>query len=485
MSAFGLILLVLIGWGTVFTGLPNVVVLLAVAVFGLMVGLLTGVIDAHLMSALPSRIVDLMSNDLLQALPLFVFMGVLMNRLPVASALFRTGIALLPRADASAPVVGIVIGALLGPMNGSVGASAMALARTIAPEMRARHIPLATVQAVTATAATLGVVIPPSLVLILLGDAMLNAHSIALNVSGRSGRVINTQDVFQGALLPAALFVAGALIVTLLAWRRRGPLVVRPKHAPLRMSDALISALAVPFVGGLLASVTLGYVYPVEAAACGAMVLFVAGIASGHVNRTNIGPLLDETMRMTGALFALLAAATTLTLVFRLFGTDRLIADLIAMLPGGDTVAVLVVLAVLAACALVLDAFEIVFVIVPIIVPPLLIRVQDATWVAVLILLTLQMSFLLPPLGYALVVTRDLLKGPASLRAMLAALAPYVAVQMLVLAAVFGFPALTHPASPFAKPAAAPARALSPEEMNRKLDDMLPPPPAAAAPSLD
>ncbi len=485
MSAFGLFLLVLIGWGTVFTGLPNVVVLMAVAVFGLLVGFACGVIELHLWAALPARIIDLMSNDLLQALPLFVLMGLLMNRLPVAGALFRTGIALLPRSDASAPAVGIVIGALLGPMNGSVGASAMALARTIAPEMRARHMPLAAVQAVTATAATLGVVIPPSLVLILLGDAMLNAHSIALNISGRTGRVINTQDVFQGALLPALMFVLGALAVTAFAWRRRGRLVVRPPHAPLRRTDMLISALVVPFVGGLLASVTLGYVYPVEAAACGALVLFIAGLVSGHLDRASIGPLLDAAMRMTGALFALLAAATTLTLVFRLFGTDRLIADLIALLPGGDAVAALVVLATLAACALVLDAFEIVFVIVPILVPPLLVKVQDATWVAVMILLTLQMSFLLPPMGYALVVTRDLLKGPAPLRAMLAALAPYLAVQALVLGLVFCVPALTHPTTLFGSRVAPPPPPLSQDEMKRKLDDMLPPPPALLAPALN
>ncbi|WP_029005518.1 TRAP transporter large permease subunit [Azorhizobium doebereinerae] len=484
MSAFGLVLLLMIGLGTVFTGLPNVVILLGTAVVGLVVGLLSGTIAPNLLYALPARIVDLMSSDLLQALPLFVLMGLLLNRLPVASALFHTGLALLPRSGASAPVAGLAIGVLIGPMNGSVGASAMALSRTIAPEMRARHVPLATVQAVTATAATLGVVVPPSLVLILLGDAMLNAHTVALNATGRMEQVVNTQNVFQGALVPAALFIGGAVLMTLFLWRHR-PGQVRPSHVPLRRSDAIISALALPFVGGLLASVTLGYVYPVEAAACGALVLFVAGLASGHVSRATIGPLLDQAMRMTGALFALLAAATTLTLVFRLFGTDKLIADAMLALPGGPHLATGAALVVLAACALVLDAFEIVFVIVPIIVPPLLMRVPDATWVAVLILLTLQLSFLLPPLGYALVVTRDMLKGKASMPAVLRALLPYVAVQVLVLASVFAIPALVHPRERFGlAPPAAPAP-LTPDEMRRNLDEMLPPPPDAAPAALN
>lgn len=482
MSAFGLVLLLMIGVGSVFTGLPNVVVLLATAVFGVLVGLFTGVITPNLLPALPTRIIDLMSSDLLQALPLFVFLGTLLNRLPVASALFRTGLALLPRSPASAPVTGIGIGVLLGPMNGSVGASAMALTRTIAPGMAANRVPLATIQAVTAVAATLGVVVPPSLVLILLGDAMLNAHTVALNISGRIAQVVNTQDVFQGALLPAGLFVAGSILVTVLTQRR--PSTAPAERPPLSLPDALITLLALPFVGGLLVSVALGYVYPVEAAACGAVVLFLAGLLSGHVSRTTIGPLLDETLRMTGALFALLAAATTLTLVFRLFGTDKLIATAIQSVPGGPGAATAAALLVVAASALVLDAFEIIFVIVPLIAPPLLVRVDDAAWVAVLILLTLQMSFLLPPLGYALVVTRDRLKGDAPMSAMLRALAPYLGVLTLVLGAVFLVPALAHPRLLLAgpPPPAAPVPAGTGE---RKLEDMVPLPPEPAAPALN
>lgn len=482
MNAFGLVLLLMIGLGSVFTGLPNVVVLLATAVFGVLVGLFSGVITPNLLPALPTRIIDLMSSDLLQALPLFVFLGTLLNRLPVASALFRTGLALLPRSAASAPVTGIGIGVLLGPMNGSVGASAMALTRTIAPGMAANRVPLATIQAVTAVAATLGVVVPPSLVLILLGDAMLNAHTVALNASGRIAQVVNTQDVFQGALLPAGLFVAGSILVTVLTQRRQS--TAPAERPPLSLSDALISLLALPFVGGLLVSVALGYVYPVEAAACGAVVLFLAGLLSGHVSRATIGPLLDETLRMTGALFALLAAATTLTLVFRLFGTDKLVAAAIQSVPGGPGAATVAALLVVAASALVLDAFEIIFVIVPLIAPPLLVRVDDAAWVAVLILLTLQMSFLLPPLGYALVVTRDRLKGDAPMSAMLRALAPYLGVLTLVLGAVFLVPALAHPRLLLAgpPPPAAPVPAGTGE---RKLEDMVPLPPEPAAPALN
>ena len=150
--------------------------------------------------------INLFENDLLQALPLYVTMGLLLGRLPVADALYRTSIAILPK-RASAPLVsGMLLGALLGPMNGSVGASVLGLARVVAPRLSAEGVPAATRDAIVAVASTLGVLVPPSLVLILLSDAMLNAHTYAVTATGRSDRVINTQDVFHAALLPAGDF---------------------------------------------------------------------------------------------------------------------------------------------------------------------------------------------------------------------------------------------------------------------------------------
>jgi TRAP-type mannitol/chloroaromatic compound transport system permease large subunit len=177
-------------------------------------------------------------------------------------------------------------------------------------------------------------------------------------------------------------------------------------------------------------------------------------------------------MAMTGALFALLIAATTLTLMLRMLGTDRLVAEWITALPGNDLAVVAIVLSAIGLCAFVLDAFEIIFVIVPIVVPPLLIRVADARWVAVLLLLTLQTSFLLPPVGYALMMVRGTLRYVGSLAALMRALFPFLVAQWLVLAAVLLVPQLAHFGE---KEVKREVPTLSTEEINRRMQDMLTP----------
>jgi TRAP-type mannitol/chloroaromatic compound transport system permease large subunit len=177
-------------------------------------------------------------------------------------------------------------------------------------------------------------------------------------------------------------------------------------------------------------------------------------------------------MAMTGALFALLIAATTLTLMLRILGTDRLVADWVAALPGNDLAIVAVVLFAIGLCAFVLDAFEIIFVIVPIVVPPLLIRVADARWVAVLLLLTLQTSFLLPPVGYALMMVRGTLRYSGSLALLMRALFPFLIAQWLVLAAVLLVPQLAHFGE---KEVKRETPNLSTEEINRRMQEMLTP----------
>ena len=154
--------------------------------------------------------------------------------------------------------------------------------------------------------------------------------------------------------------------------------------------------------------------------------------------------LLHDAIAITGALFSLLIAATTFTLILRLLGTDRLVNNLVAGIPGGDIPATAVVLGVIGLCAFVLDAFEIIFVIIPIVIPPLLVRVADARWVSVLVLLTLQSSFLLPPFGYALMMVRGAAKNPAPFRPFVRALVPFLVAQWMLLVVVLMVPKLVH-----------------------------------------
>jgi TRAP-type mannitol/chloroaromatic compound transport system permease large subunit len=159
-------------------------------------------------------------------------------------------------------------------------------------------------------------------------------------------------------------------------------------------------------------------------------------------------------------------------MILRLLGTAEIVGQLVSSIPGGEVTAVATVLAVIGICAFVLDAFEIIFVIVPIVIPPLLIRVADARWVSVLVLLTLQSSFLLPPFGYALMMVRGVLKEPVVFRAFLRALAPFMLAQWLLLLLVLFFPQLAHMGQS-ENSSRAPAAPMSDQEVNQRLQEMI------------
>jgi TRAP-type mannitol/chloroaromatic compound transport system permease large subunit len=169
-------------------------------------------------------------------------------------------------------------------------------------------------------------------------------------------------------------------------------------------------------------------------------------------------------------LFALFIAATSFTLVFRAFGSDRLLETLVQAIPGGGIGAVLTVLLVLGLCAFVLDAFEIILVVIPLLMPALLMREPDAVWVSVLTLLALQASFLIPPFGYAVMMARSTAGEKGSLRRLTTALLPCLGLQLLVLGLTLAWPQLAH----LAEPAAARTRTLSPAEIEQQLDNIAP-----------
>ena len=442
MGALGLALIAAVGVLLVLTGLPAYAVLVFAAVVGAFTAVASGSIPLALLGTLPSRLINLLESDLLQALPLYILMGVLLNRMSVAPAVFRTLLWLLPNRAGAPVVAGLALGGLLGPMSGSVGASVLALGRAVEPSLKEAGLPAALRQATIAVASTLGVVVPPSLVLILLGDAMLSAHTMAINATGRTDRVINTQDVLRGAIVPAALFLSLSWIAGWFFANRNKIAVASVPAAPRpTTAEVVLSVVAVLFLALLLGGVASGRIFAVEGAATGAMVLFATGLITGRIGARALGPMLSETMATTGTLFSPLLAATTFTLVLRLLGTDKLIDGWIAAMPGGQVAVCATILGAIFVAAFVLDAFEIIFVAVPILVPPLLIRVPDAVWVSTLILLTLQASFLLPPVGYALMMTRGILGTEAPIGAFARALAPFLAMQALVVGLTLACPA--------------------------------------------
>lgn len=475
MTAAGMWMLLTLGALVVISGLPVWALLTGVASAFAVAGLAAGQFDAAILEALAPRVVNLLEHDLLQAMPLYVLIGVLLQRLPLADALYSSAARLFARSGAGPSLAALAIGTLVAPMNGSVASSSALLSRLVAPRLHA----LAPARAVVlvSAAATIGVVVPPSLVLILLGDAMLRAHTEASNLPGfalGAQSVVNTQDVLHAALVPAA----GVLLLwATLAWRqgrRREPDGAPAAVAPARHALAAVSVIAIVL---LLAGVFTGRLFAVEAAAFGGCALVTATLATRALNWPQWRAVLLETLALSGALFALLVGATTFSLVFRLFGTDRWLADLVLQSSLPPHVTAGLVLLLVALCAWVLDAFEMIFVIIPIVAPLLILELHDAQQVAVLLLLVLQLSFLMPPMGYAILMTRAGSGLPeVALRPLLAALGPFLGAIVLVAATVFIAPAVVHwldapPAVP-GTPGAAP---LSEEEIVRQMNELAAP----------
>jgi TRAP-type mannitol/chloroaromatic compound transport system permease large subunit len=461
------------------TGWPTYAVVLGVTSIGAAAGLGSGSLDLALLGSLGGRVVGLLEQDLLQALVLYALVGALLRHLGqvdlLAGGLARLFGRVAPRA--AAPLAGLTLGALLAPLNGSVGASVLALAPTAATAWTAAGLPPARRAALLAAAGTLGVVVPPSLVLLLLGDAMMRAHTEGLNLArdlalplAQAGlRVVNTQDLLQAVLLPGALLWLGWLALAL--WTSRTSPCQRTAPRPWPRAQVWALLVVPACIVGLLVLVSRGEVRAVEAAASAAVALLAWGAMSGRLGRRLLGRVLDDAMALSGALFALLVAATSLSFVLRALGTDRLVAGVMLRLQGQPLAATLAVLGVLLAASFVLDAFELVFLVVPIVMPPLLAQVGDAAWVAVLALLVLQAGFLMPPFGYAVTLARSLCTPRPALGALARAMAPYLAWTAAVAALVLAWPQTTRWLR--SEPAVtAPGPQLSPEAVERALREM-------------
>ena len=481
MSSAGLWMLTTLAVLVIATGLPAWALLIGTSsLFGL-AGVLTGQVDPALLGALPGRLVGLLENDLLQALPLYAFIGLLLQRLTMARNLHALLTRAARRTGAAPALATLGVAALVAPMNGSVAASASMLTRLVGP--RLGGVAPARALALMSASAALGVVVPPSLVLLLLGDAMLNAHTEAVRLPWFAGtdtaRIVNTQDILRAALVPALLVLAGWALV---AWRQAR---TGADDAPTLSRGARLEALAViAAVALLVTAVFTGVVRAVEAAATAGCLAVAWALVSRELKGHDWRELLSDSLSLSGALFALLVGATTFSLVFRAWGTDQWLGQLAADSPLGHHATAALLLGFVGLCAPVLDAFEMIFVVVPILAPPLIAHLGDARQAAVLLLLVLQLGFLLPPLGYAVLMTRALSGlAPMSLGSLVRGLAPYLAVPLLVLVAAFGWPALVHLLDGPGANAAAAAPALPEDEVERLMREMAPAPDPVAPPA--
>jgi tripartite ATP-independent transporter DctM subunit len=423
-------------------GFPVAFTLVGTAVGMAALGWLVGLFDFHLLSALPLRVTGLMENDLLQAVPLFLYLGVILERTTLAADLLKGMSGLFGKRAGGIGIASFIVGALFAPMTGAVGATVLTIGLLALPSMLNAGYDKRLASGIVCCAGTLGTILPPSIILILLGDFMQGATVEAQLARGQT--VVNPltlDDIYMGALAPAALVLAlGVGYVALIAFRHPERCPPAPDVLARRPSfGELIFRLFTPLglILFMLGAIITGLVYTVEAAACGAIGATLYTLARGQLTMRRLTETVQMTMKLTAMVFMLLIGATTFSLVFRGFEGDVYVTRLLTALPGGTVGPVAVVMAVCFGLGFFLDALEIIFLVIPIAMPPLLFLGVNPVWLAILTAINLQTSYLHPPFGFALFFMRGVAPKSISTGDIYWGAVPFICVQIVVLALVW------------------------------------------------
>lgn len=447
MSALLVLLLVLALCAGLLLGFPVAFTLGGVALLFAGLGIALGVFDAAFLEAFPNRVFGIMGNETLLAVPLFVFMGVMLQRSKMAEDLLETVAAQFGRARGGLVFAVLVVGALLAASTGIVGATVVTLGLIALPTMlRHGYCPRLASGAVCASG-TLGQIIPPSVVLVLLGDQLGSAYQQAqLKLGNFAPQTVSVGDLFAGAVLPGLLLVVLYLVYAAwVAWRQpqRAP-ALDPSALPQRSGAQLLLAVIPPvlLIVCVLGSILFGYATPTEAAGVGAVGASLLALMRGQLDLACLRHVSRETVMITAMVFAILVGAALFALVFRGFGGDDLVHDLLTGLPGGKWGAIFAVMLLMFLLGFVLDFIEIVFVVVPIVAPVLFLLGVDPVWLGVMMAINLQTSFLTPPFGFALFYLRGALPEGLATTDLYRGVLPFIGLQLLMLLLLALWPAL-------------------------------------------
>ena len=409
--------------------------------------------EARMLGAMPNRLYGIMSNPTLLAVPLFVLMGVLLEKSRVAETLLDAMAMMFGSLRGGLGVAVILVGMLLAASTGIVGATVVTMGLLSLPTMLKRgYSPALATGSICATG-TLGQIIPPSIALVLLGDVLSNAYQRAQLAMGVwSPKTVSVGDLFVAALIPGLLLVvAYAIYVLTAAW-------LKPESAPPADSAALkrelghkgsvwpllLKGLVPPvlLIVAVLGSILGGFATPTEASAVGATGALILALANRKLNLAMLREVVYSTARVTSMVFLILIGAALFSLVFRAYGGEELVTELFEALPGGVVGATLIVMLVIFLLGFILDFIEITFVVVPIVGPVLLMMGLDPIWLGIMIAINLQTSFLTPPFGFALFYLRGVTPDSIPTSTIYRGVIPFILIQLGMLLALALFPGL-------------------------------------------
>ncbi len=417
----------------IFTGYPVAFALAGTALIFAVLGVQAGYFDWHLLFALPERIFGIMSNYVLLAVPFFIFMGIVLERARLAEDLLTTIGKLFGPLRGGLALAVVFVGALLAAATGVVGASVVAMGVISLPVMLRYGYSTELSCGVILASGTLGQIIPPSVVLVVLADQM----------------GISVGDLFVGGLVP------GLLLAGLYALYAIGVAIFRPSEAPalpadvrdvggLRLARQVVLVMLPPLVLILLVlgSIFAGVATPTEAGALGAVGAMLLALVHRRLSWKVVGEAADYTTRLTTMVMFLLIGSTAFALVFRGLYGDVWIESLLTNLPGGKIGLLVVANLVIFLLGFFLDFFEIAFIIIPLLVPAARALGVDLVWFGVMVGMNLQTSFLTPPFGFALFYLRGVAPPEVQTKQIYRAVVPFIVIQLIGLGLIILFPRL-------------------------------------------
>ncbi|WP_186390307.1 MULTISPECIES: TRAP transporter large permease subunit [unclassified Stappia] len=436
---FGIIGFLLLGFPVAFT-LAGVSLM-----FGL-VGMWLGVFDPSNLGSLANRYIGYMTNEVLVAVPLFIFMGVMLERSKIAEQLLLTMGKLFGNLRGGLGMSVIVVGALLAASTGVVGATVVTMGLISLPAMlRAKYDPRLA-SGVICASGTLGQIIPPSTVLIFMGDMLsgINAQ-VQMSKGNFAPAPVSVGDLFAGALLPGLMLVGLYLAWTVfkaITDPESCPATPVPPEEKAHLFREVLTALLPPLllIMAVLGSILGGIATPTEAASVGAVGALVLAALRWRLSFSILRETAIATATITCMVFIILFGAAVFSIVFRLMGGDNLVHEFLANLPGGTLMAVAVVMFIMFLLGFILDTFEIIFIVIPITAPILLALDVDPVWLGIIVGVNLQTSFLTPPFGFALFYLRGVAPHSVSTTMIYRGVLPFVGLQVLAIAILFAFP---------------------------------------------
>ncbi len=428
-------------------GYPVAFTLGGVALAFAALGIVGGIFDPNLLKSFPSRLYGIMNNYTLVAVPLFVFMGTVLEKSRLAEDLLANMTKACGRLPGGLGISVIAVGAMLAASTGIVGATVVTMGLMSLPLMIKRgYAPSFACGTICATG-TLGQIIPPSIALVLLGDVLSSAYQQAqLKLGVFSPKTISVGDLFVAAIVPGLMLVVlYMLYVFFTAFFRPQiiPRVVIDEEEKVSLLTLLLSLLPVLLLIGLvLGSILIGAATPTEAAGVGALGACLLALWKKQFTVARLREVSRSTLQISAMIFMILIGASLFSLVFRGFGGEELVHHFFSQLPGGVFTAVLLVMFVMFVLGFILDFIEIIFVVVPLVGPVLLAMGVDPIWLGIMIAVNLQTSFLTPPFGFALFYLRGV--APASIKTseIYRGVIPFIALQLLLLCAMAIWPGL-------------------------------------------